>query len=177
MSGNAGMPGWTASPWRRRAAWTWASLSSVPVRLTLRPSTSPGQPSRSASAMRSCRLARISSSRPRWAGSGLRSEHLTQDIRCPLLRVDPAQKARLTAIRDNLTVRIAEAEREGWIGEAEGLQISLAAANNKLAQIEMTIASRHQAVSLGMPAFPGIAQTITQARPATTSPTRLRAAT
>jgi len=78
MSGNAGRPSWTASPWRRRAAWIWASLSSVPARLTLRPSISPSQPSRSASAMRSCRLARISSSRPRWAGSGLRSEHLTQ---------------------------------------------------------------------------------------------------
>ena len=63
---------------RRRAAWIWASLSSVPARLTLSPSISPGQPSRSASAMRSCRLSRISSSRPRWAGSGLRSEHLTQ---------------------------------------------------------------------------------------------------
>ena len=33
--------------------------------------------SRSASAMRSCRLTRISSSRLRWAGSGLKSEHLT----------------------------------------------------------------------------------------------------
>ena len=78
MSGNAGMPSWIASPWRRRDASIWVSLSSVPARLTLRPSISPGQPSRSASAMRSCRLARISSSRPRWAGSGLRSEHLTQ---------------------------------------------------------------------------------------------------
>jgi hypothetical protein len=30
MSGNAGMPRWMASPWRRRAASIWASLSSVP---------------------------------------------------------------------------------------------------------------------------------------------------
>ena len=78
MSGNAGMPRWTAWSWRCREASIWASLSSVPARLTLRPSISPSQPSRSASAMRSCRLSRISSSRPRWAGSGLRSEHLTQ---------------------------------------------------------------------------------------------------
>jgi hypothetical protein len=34
-------------------------------------SISPVQPSRLASAMRSCRLARISSGRPRWSGSGL----------------------------------------------------------------------------------------------------------
>ena len=44
---------------------------------TLRPSISPSQPSRWASAMRAWRLSRISSSRFRWAGSGLRSEHLT----------------------------------------------------------------------------------------------------
>ena len=99
---------------------------------------------------------------------GTNCVHEHSCIRCPLLRVDPAQQARLTAIRDNLTARIAEAEQEGWIGEAEGLQVSLAAANNKLAQTEMTIARRHESVSLGMPAFPDVAaQTITQAGPAT----------
>jgi integrase len=77
MSGNAGMPRWVAWSWRRKVASIWASLSSAPARLTLRPSISPGHPSRSASAMRSCRLSRISSSRLRWAGSGLKSEHLT----------------------------------------------------------------------------------------------------
>ena len=50
-------------------------------------------------------------------------------IRCPMLRVDPAQRHRLQEIRDNLTARIAEAEREGWTGEAEGLKVSLAAAD------------------------------------------------
>lgn len=71
--------------------------------------------------------------------------------------MDAAQQARLTGIRDNLIARIGEAEREGWAGEAEGLKVSLAAANNKLAQIEMTRARRHQAASLGMPAFPSAA--------------------
>jgi hypothetical protein len=33
-------------------------------------------------------------------------------IRCPLLRVDPAQRARLEGIRDNLTARITEAEEQ-----------------------------------------------------------------
>ena len=42
---------------------------------------------------------------------------------------------RVTEIRDNLTARIAEADREGWLGEAEGLKISLAGAEGKLAQI------------------------------------------
>jgi integrase len=56
-------------------------------------------------------------------------------IRCPMLWPDPAQEQRLTEIRDNLTARIAEAEREGWLGEIEGLKISLAGAEDKLTQI------------------------------------------
>ena len=56
-------------------------------------------------------------------------------IRCPMLWPDPAQKQRLTEIRDNLTARITEAEREGWLGEAEGLKISLAGAEDKLTQV------------------------------------------
>ena len=57
-------------------------------------------------------------------------------VRCPMLWPDPTQRSRITEIRDNLTARIAEAEREGWHGEVEGLQISLAGANDKLAQLD-----------------------------------------
>ena len=57
-------------------------------------------------------------------------------IRCPLLWPDPAHRDRLTEIRDNLTARISEAEREGWLGEVEGLRISLAGAQEKLTQID-----------------------------------------
>ncbi|MGY5135141.1 hypothetical protein ACWGJW_22555 [Streptomyces nigrescens] len=60
-------------------------------------------------------------------------------------------------IRDNLIARIAEAEREGWAGEAEGLKVSLAAANAKLAQLDNLIARRTAAVDLGMPSFPDVA--------------------
>jgi hypothetical protein len=62
--------------------------------------------------------------------------HEPSRIRCPLLRVDPAQRPRLEAIRVNLAARIAEAEREGWVGEAEGLKVSLAAADAKLTQLD-----------------------------------------
>jgi integrase-like protein len=68
-------------------------------------------------------------------------------VRCPLLRVDPAQRGRLEGIRDNLTARIGEAEREGWAGEAEGLKISLDGTRQKLAQL----ARRAATVHLGMP--------------------------
>ena len=57
-------------------------------------------------------------------------------VRCPLLWPDPAQRQRVLEIRDNLIARIAEAEREGWLGEVEGLQVSLAGAEDKLAQLD-----------------------------------------
>ncbi len=63
-----------------------------------------------------------------------------------MLRPDPAQRPRLVEIIDNLNARIAEAEREGWLGEVEGLQVSLADAKAKLAQID-----QRTTVSLGMP--------------------------
>jgi hypothetical protein len=78
-------------------------------------------------------------------------------IRCPLLRIDPAQRHRLEEIRDNLLARIAEAEREGWTGEAEGLRVSLDAATSKLAQADLTAARRTEAVNLGIPAYRDIA--------------------
>jgi len=74
-------------------------------------------------------------------------------VRCPLLRVDPNQRHRLIDIRDNLATRIAEAEREGWIGEAEGLRVSLAAAKDKLAQIDNAVQRRSTAVALGIPSY------------------------
>jgi hypothetical protein len=41
----------------------------------------------------------------------------------------------LEEIRDNLIARIAEAEREGWLGEVQGLRVSLAGAEDKLSQL------------------------------------------
>ena len=64
----------------------------------------------------------------------------------------PDQRHRIAEIRDNLTARIAEAEREGWLGEIEGLKISLAGADDKLAQIDRR--ARDQPVDLGIPAIP-----------------------
>ncbi|MEU9247447.1 integrase [Streptomyces sp. NPDC048385] len=71
-------------------------------------------------------------------------------LRCPLLRPEPTQRPRLLEVRDNLINRIEEARREGWLGEVEGLQISLAGARHKLAQLDQ-IANRHSTIDLGMP--------------------------
>jgi integrase len=73
-------------------------------------------------------------------------------VRCPMPWPDPAQRDRLVELRDNLLARIAEAEREGWLGEVEGLQVSLAGANDKLAQLDRR-ARTPITVDLGMPAF------------------------
>ena len=62
---------------------------------------------------------------------------------------DPAQRPRIVEIRDNLIARITEAKREGWLGEVEGLNISLAGANDKLAQIGRRTPA--DAVELGLP--------------------------
>ena len=73
-------------------------------------------------------------------------------IRCPMLWPDPAQRPRLAEIRDNLHDRITEAEREGWLGEIEGLKISLAGADDKLAQIDRRSKTNNQ-IDLGIPTF------------------------
>jgi integrase len=78
-------------------------------------------------------------------------------LRCPLLRPDPAQRARLEAICGNLTARITEAEQHHWLGEAEGLKISLAGAREKLAQMDQITARRNSASYLGIPAFTNVA--------------------
>ena len=82
-------------------------------------------------------------------------------LRCPLLRPDPAARARLEEIRDNLLARIVEAESHRWYGEAEGLKVSLAGANAKLAQMDQISASRAETVQLGIPSFADTAGRIT----------------
>ncbi|WP_169316722.1 hypothetical protein [Actinacidiphila oryziradicis] len=79
-------------------------------------------------------------------GTGCVHEHSC--LRCSLLRPDPAQRDRIVQIRDNLLDRIAEAEREGWRGEVEGLEVSLAGAEQKLAQVD-----ERSTVDLGLPTF------------------------
>ena len=87
---------------------------------------------------------------------GTSCQHEHSCVRCPLLRTDPAQRSRLTKIRDNLAARIIEAEQQGWPGEAEGLRVSLAGAEGKLSELGER-ASRASVINLGIPAFREIA--------------------
>ncbi len=84
-------------------------------------------------------------------------------LRCPLLRPSPAQRQRITEICANLQERITEAEREGWVGEAEGLKISVTAAHQKLAQLDQ-MTRRATTIHLGLPSYRDIVgRTITGA--------------
>ena len=89
-------------------------------------------------------------------------------LRCPLLRPDPAARPRLIEIRDNLIARITEAESQRWLGEAEGLKVSLAGAEAKLAQMDQITTRRGQAVDLRIPTFTDAAS-----RTSTSPPTSL----
>ena len=79
-----------------------------------------------------------------------------------MLRIDPAQRHRLRDIRASLTARIAEAEHEGWTGEAEGLKVSLAAADARPAEADT---HPNTAADLGMPAYRDIAGRLTAGPP------------
>jgi len=72
-----------------------------------------------------------------------------------MLRVDPAQRRRLEEIIRNLTDRIDEARANGWLGEVQGIQISLEAARSKLASLDRLARNRPRtSVNLGMPITP-----------------------
>jgi hypothetical protein len=71
-----------------------------------------------------------------------------------MLRVDPQQRRRLEEIIRNLGDRSEEACVNGWLGEVQGLQISLEAARNKLASLDRLTRNRAP-VALGMPIIPG----------------------
>ncbi|MFE3202385.1 integrase [Embleya sp. NPDC059237] len=82
---------------------------------------------------------------------GIDCAHEHSCVRCPVLIVGPDEKPRLEQIRDNLVARIAEAEREGWLGEIEGLSVSLAAAEEKVARLETQKERAASPVLLGFP--------------------------
>jgi hypothetical protein len=55
-----------------------------------------------------------------------------------------AQEQRLLAIVVNLNDRLREAHDRGWLGEVDGVKVSLDAANQKLAQMRKTRAQNRK---------------------------------
>ena len=76
--------------------------------------------------------------------------HENACVRCPLLRVDPAQMARLEGIHANLLDRLHEAKEQGWLGEVAAIETTLAAATQKLKAMH-ALTARNTTVHLGIP--------------------------
>jgi integrase len=86
-------------------------------------------------------------------GSACQHEHAC--LRCAMLRVSPEQRPRLAEIIRNLRERITEARMNGWLGEVQGLEVSLNAAKRKLASLDRSIERNRRTgpTDLGMPAI------------------------
>ncbi|MFB7763544.1 tyrosine-type recombinase/integrase [Streptomyces xiamenensis] len=74
-------------------------------------------------------------------------------IRCPMLRVDPKMIDRLSEIEADLHTRRQRAESEGWLGEIEGIDLTLSFLVGK--REEALRLSRTPVVDLGMPIIGG----------------------
>lgn len=81
---------------------------------------------------------------------GTPCQHEHACVRCPMLRPDPAQQPRLEEIIGNLGDRLAEARRQGWHGEVDGLETSISAAEHKLAAMRRSSNN----TELGIPSMP-----------------------
>lgn len=76
--------------------------------------------------------------------------HENACVRCPLLRVDPAQMPRLEEIYANLGGRLQEARDQGWLGEVAAIETTLAAARQKLEAMR-SVSAKPAVTHLGMP--------------------------
>jgi hypothetical protein len=82
-------------------------------------------------------------------GTPCKHEHAC--IRCPSLRVDPRARSRLVEIIANLRERITEAKLNDWLGEVQGLGVSLNEASRKLVALDRTRGRHAGPVDLAMP--------------------------
>jgi hypothetical protein len=57
-------------------------------------------------------------------------------VRCPMLRMDPTQLPRLLQIEHDTHRLLAEAQQNGWEGEAAGLEDTLGHIADKKAQVQ-----------------------------------------
>jgi Phage integrase family len=80
---------------------------------------------------------------------GTPCQHEHACVRCPMLRIDPKMLPRLEELEVDLLARRARAEAEGWLGELEGIDLTLSFLRDKRAEARRL--SRVTPVHLGMP--------------------------
>ena len=73
-------------------------------------------------------------------------------IRCPMLRIAPKMLNRLDEIEADLITRRAHAQAEGWLGEIEGIDLTLSFLGGKREDARRL--ARIAPVDLGLPATP-----------------------
>ena len=73
-------------------------------------------------------------------------------VRCPVLQVDPKMLPRLDELEEDLVERRTRAEQEGWLGEIEGIDLTLTFLRQKREQAQR---HRRTTVILGLPSRPG----------------------
>ncbi|MFD8087085.1 tyrosine-type recombinase/integrase [Kitasatospora sp. NPDC059722] len=89
---------------------------------------------------------------------GTPCQHEHACIRCPMLHVNPKMLGRLNELEADLVDRRAQAKAEGWIGEIEGIDLTLTFLRAKRDEAQRR--ARRPAVDLGIP------------KPRTTPPTQ-----
>jgi integrase len=84
-------------------------------------------------------------------GSACQHEHAC--LRCPMLAINPKMLPRLNEIEDDLLARRTRAEHEAWLGEVEGIDLTLQFLRTK--REETMRLARVAPVELGMPTIAG----------------------
>ncbi|MPZ81045.1 MAG: tyrosine-type recombinase/integrase [Actinophytocola sp.] len=80
-------------------------------------------------------------------GSACQHEHSC--LRCPMLAINPKMLPRLDEIEDDLLARRARAEHEAWLGEVEGIDLTLTLLRQKRQETKRL--ARVAPVELGIP--------------------------
>lgn len=78
---------------------------------------------------------------------GMPCQHEHACIRCPVLHIDPKMLARLDDLETDLVARKERAQTEGWLGEIEGIDLTLSFLRNKRTRAQRLTAPTH----LGLP--------------------------
>ena len=71
-------------------------------------------------------------------------------IRCPMLRVDPQMLSRLEELEEDLHLRRERAEAEGWLGEIEGIDLTLTFLGEKQQQARRLKMLSHGGTKYGL---------------------------
>jgi len=80
---------------------------------------------------------------------GTPCQHEHACLRCPMLNINPKMLPRLDEIEDDLLARRSRAEHEGWLGEVEGIDLTLTFLRQKREQTQRL--ARIAPVDLGIP--------------------------